>query len=828
MLAYVHQTAKELMTIIGPTLKHDLSPFSLLSAVVDARSQSPRSYYAYLLLNENQTMLSPSQMEGEHMPLVLANTFLPILSTEIDNILNNRSLLWPVAADFLYSLVESSHVPLGSFHITHTMKRNLVPEHRTSIFRPQQSLFEYLCHVGKHPVQSRWLVILFWAYPAFRWILSLIISAFLLGCAEGSVRQMGAISTNPSIHHDFTGIEFYSFKEIEERFCQTCITKHRASSQVRRAISGRTIKSARSSRTITESTRSSRAPSTVQTTAIQSQVSSPQHLGRSRASSTAHYLCPESTLTITDLEYHDNDIYSTRLHLTLTLPPSDLSLSLAELLHAMQRKAKKQGYLSLLKSSLQSIMSNTLKEQQWKLPSVTLLSVFEPFCNLCIEQDQRLCLESPSLTHLIMKRLGMSPDEGFTWKARTLSFNPDNDKMLFTVAAARYYDRFGEYLYSMDRKLAKFNLAPVILGPAFYGYRFFIDRALVVEKLGHWNTINLSKLIRTTSLDGAQSSDMTLFASSGSKTRINRQIPLEFVFMQLILTVLQQWGELKKALFDPLSDRVERALIHEFEYTVTLHALTPIEELMQSTIEMCPLLQQHMPTLVLLSNAIEALERRFFAEGVDVREKMLSIKAYILQLIENQLEIIHNDFQILLEFKYNQVQARRSIRNKANYTQSFTDLIAQPEAYAIGCLFESLLSLHLGTHNPETLSHILQEYANKITHLLKEILRAFFEYSAISAQLTLTSEVDQLIRQLSECHILCSLMSIGANSLDTDGHIANAITQQIKGLFTKLCAVLTEKGVVTRIDQIEYLRALKRSHMIHKQLLIRLEHIETL
>lgn len=236
--------------------------------------------------------------------------------------------------------------------------------------------------------------------------------------------------------------------------------------------------------------------------------------------------------------------------------------------------------------------------------------------------------ESPSLTHLIMKRLGMSPDEGFTWKARTLSFNPDNDKMLFTVAAARYYDRFGEYLYAMDRKLAKFNLAPVILGPAFYGYRFFIDRTLIVEKLGHWNTINLSKLIRTTSLDGAQSSDMTLFASSGSKTRINRQIPLEFVFMQLILTVLQQWGELKKALFDPLSDRVERALIHEFEYTVTLHALTPIEELIQSTIEMCPLLQQHMPTLVLLSNAIEALERRFFAE-----EWMLEKSCFLSRLI---------------------------------------------------------------------------------------------------------------------------------------------------------------------------------------------------
>lgn len=153
-------------------------------------------------------------------------------------------------------------------------------------------------------------------------------------------------------------------------------------------------------------------------------------------------------------------------------------------------------------------------------------------------------------------------------------------------------------------------------------------------------------------------------------------------------------------------------------------------------------------------------------------------------------------------------------------------MIAQPEAYAMGCLFETILSLQLGV-GLETSDPILHEYINRIIHLLKQTLNAFFEYSRMSAQLTLSSEIDQIIRQLSECHILCTLMSVSAAYSDTDGYIATAVKQRTRDLFAKLCTVLAEKGVTAKADQLEYLRALKRSHMIHKQLLIKLENIDT-
>ncbi|EFO63999.1 Hypothetical protein GLP15_3888 [Giardia lamblia P15] len=826
MLASIRQTAEELLNLVGSTIKDDLDSLSLLDAVVDAQTQSPRSFYAYLLLNEKCDMIVPLRADNEYMPPVLATILLSTLSKEIDEILDDTSFLWPVAVDFLYSFVESCHVPLGIFHTNYRARNKSSLERRTSLFKSQQSLVEYLHQVRSHRVQSRWFLILFQTCSTFRWILGMIISAFLLGSAEESVHQMGAISNNPSIHYDFTGIEFYSFKELEERFCQTCITKHRASSQARRAKSRRNIRSTKCSQTLVEAAQVSRASSAAQTPAAKSRANSPQPLERSRANSTAPQLCLDSSFTTTDLECNENQIYSTRLQLTLTPQPSDLSLSLAELLHALERKAKKQGYLSILKSGFQSILSSAPREQQWRLPPITLLSVFEPFCNLCMDGEQRPYSESLNLTYLTMKRLEIQSEECWTWKARTLNFNPDCDKVLLTMAATRYYDRFGEYLYAMDRKLAKFNLAPVLLGPVFYGYKFFIDRSLIVEKLKHWNTITLSKLLKTTSIDGIQSSDMALFASSGSKKRIHRQVPLEFVPLQLLLTVLQQWTELKGVLFDSLSTGVEKAFIQEFEHTIILHTFTPIEDFIRSAIEMCPLLQQHIPTLVLLSNALEVLEQRFLTYGVDARESMLSIKVYILKLIETQLEVIYNDFQLLLKFKYNQLHSRHVFRNKTNHSQSFTDLIAQPEAYSVGCLFETILSLQLSVNLKESNS-ILYEYSNRIIHLLKQTLNAFFEYGSMSAQLILSSEVDQLVRQLSECHILCTLMNIGTNYLDTAGHIATAVKQRTRNLFAKLCTVLIEKGVTTKADQLEYLRTLKRSHMIHKQLLIKLEHIDT-
>lgn len=826
MLTSVRQAAEELLNLVEPTIKDSLDSFSLLDTVVDAQTQSPRSFYAYLLLNEKCDLTVPLKADNEYMPPVLANILFSTLSKEIDEILDDTSFLWPVAVDFLHSFVESCQIPLGIFQINHRARHGSSLERHTSLFKSQQSLSEYLHRVRSHSVQSRWFLILFQTCSTFRWILGMIISAFLLGSAEESVHHMGAISNNPSIHCDFTGIEFYSFKELEERFCQTCITKHRASSQARRAMSRRAARSARCSQTLIESARVSRAQSTVQTPAVKSRASSPQSLERSRANSVARQLCPDSSFTTNDLECNENQIYSTRLQLTLTPQPSDLSLSLAELLHALERKAKKQGYLSILKSGFQSILSSAPREQQWKLPPITLFSVFEPFCNLCMDGEQRPYSESSHLTYLIMKRLEIQSEECWTWKARTLNFNPDCDKVLLTMAATRYYDRFGEYLYAMDRKLAKFNLAPALLGPVFYGYRFFIDRSLIVEKLRHWNTINLSKLIKTTNIDGTQSSDMALFASSGSKKRVHRQVPLEFVFLQLLLTVFQQWKELKSALFDSLSTGAEKAFIQEFEHAILLHTLTPIEAFIRSAIEMCPLLQQHIPTLVLLSNAIEALEQRFLSHGVAVREGMLSIKAYILELIEAQLEAIYGDFQVLLKLKYNQIHSRHGIRNKTNHAQSFIDMIAQPEAYAMGCLFETILSLQLGV-GLETSDPILHEYINRIIHLLKQTLNAFFEYSRMSAQLTLSSEIDQIIRQLSECHILCTLMSMSATYLDTDGYIATAVKQRTRDLFAKLCTVLAEKGVTAKADQLEYLRALKRSHMIHKQLLIKLENIDT-
>lgn len=826
MLTCVRQTAEELLALVEPAIKDDLRSLSLIDTIVDARRQSLKSLYAYLQLNENHTIPTSLKADNEYMPSALADALLSIVAEETDSILDDRSILWSVAVDFLYSLVESSHVPLGIFHSSHiTHQGTAAPEHRASLFRPQKSLLGYFCQVRNHSVQSRWFHMLFQTCHAFRWLLGLIISSFLLSSAEESVRQMGQISTNPSIHFDFTGIEFYSFKEIEERFCQTCITKHRASSQARRAMSGRSVKSARISRTAAKSTRSSRAPSVSQPTAEKSCVSSPREMSKTRAGSTAGSLYQDSILTTADLEYNDNDIRSIKLQLRLALQPSDLSLSLTELLCAMQRRAKKQGYLSMLKSSLQSMMSSAPKEQEWRLPPVTLLSIFEPLCNLCICGVQHPPSDAPGLTCLIMKRLEIHPNEGCTWKARTLNFNSDCDKMLFTISATRYYNMFGEYLYAMDRKLAKFNLAPIMLVPAFYGYRFFIDRALIVEKLGHWNTINLSKLMRTANLDIVQSSDTVLFASSGSKIRINRQVPVEFVFLQLILTVLQRWGELKSALFNNLSEGVERVFIQELEHAIFLYVLTPIENFMRSTIEACPLLQQHIPTLVLLSNAVEALEQRFLVQGTDVKDSILSIRAYTLELIGAQLEIIHGDFQILLEVKYNQVHASCGIKSRTTRIPSLADLSAQPEAYAIGCLFETILSLQLDRHNQKILNPILQEHVNKITSILQEILKVFFEYIDISAQITLGSEVDQLIRQLSECHILQTLMCTGSTPLDTTGQIASTIKLQIKDLFTRLCAALTKKGVTARADQMEYLCSLKRSHMIHKQLLVRLEHI---
>lgn len=826
MLAGVRQTAENLLALIEPAIKDDLNSLSLIDIVVDARSQSPKSLYVYLKLNENHTIPTSFSEGNVYMSPVLASALLPILSHEIDNILDNTLILWPVAVDFLYSLIESSNTPLSIFFSSHLTRQCITTECRASLFRPQKSFLDYICQIRSHSVQRRWFLVLFQTYSTFRWILGLIISAFLLSSAEESVRQMGPISSNPSIHLDFTGIDFYSFKEIEERFCQTCITKHRASSQARRAISGRSIKSTRSSRTVTKSTRSSRAPSITQATLEKSRVSSPGKLSKSRADSTTHSLYQDSILTTADLEYNDNDAYSTtKLQLTLALQPSDLSLSLAELLYTMQRKVKKQGYLSLLKSGLQSMIYSAPKEQQWKLPPVTLLSVFEPFCNLCTDSLQQSTSDAPSLTYLIMKRLELQIDDGCTWKARTLNFHSDCDRTLFTIAAAKYYNRFGEYLYTMDRKLAKFSLAPVLLGPAFYGYQFFIDRALIVEKLCHWNTINLSKLIKTANLDGGHSNDMILFASSGSKMHINRQVPIEFVFLQLILTALHRWKELKNVLFDNLSERVERVFILELEHAIISHTLRPIEDFIRSTIETCPLLQQHIPTLVLLINSVETLEQRFLAQEVDVKDSMLSIKAYVLELIHTQLEIIHGDFQILLEFRYNQLH-NHGAKSRVTRTPPLVDLIAQPEAYAIGCLFETMLSLQIDKYSLKTSNPILHEYINKITGILQEIIKDFFQYINIFAQSTLLSEVDQLARQLSECHILLTLMTTGGTHSDISGQIINTIRLQIKNLFIRLCGVLAEKGVTEKADQITYIYSLKRSHMIHKQLLVKLEQIE--
>lgn len=115
MLTSVRQAAEELLNLVEPTIKDSLDSFSLLDTVVDAQTQSPRSFYAYLLLNEKCDLTVPLKADNEYMPPVLANILFSTLSKEIDEILDDTSFLWPVAVDFLHSFVESCQIPLGIF-----------------------------------------------------------------------------------------------------------------------------------------------------------------------------------------------------------------------------------------------------------------------------------------------------------------------------------------------------------------------------------------------------------------------------------------------------------------------------------------------------------------------------------------------------------------------------------------------------------------------------------------------------------------------------------------------------------------------------------------
>lgn len=100
MLTSVRQAAEELLNLVEPTIKDSLDSFSLLDTVVDAQTQSPRSFYAYLLLNEKCDLTVPLKADNEYMPPVLANILFSTLSKEIDEILMTRRSSGPLLSTF--------------------------------------------------------------------------------------------------------------------------------------------------------------------------------------------------------------------------------------------------------------------------------------------------------------------------------------------------------------------------------------------------------------------------------------------------------------------------------------------------------------------------------------------------------------------------------------------------------------------------------------------------------------------------------------------------------------------------------------------------------
>ncbi|TNJ28753.1 hypothetical protein GMRT_13776 [Giardia muris] len=451
----------------------------------------------------------------------------------------------------LWVLVLSSEVPLGnSKGLNHKTRRqaDLLEPDLPSFLKRYSTLAETVHHMVQvdglpvllnhilHQDTAGHIELVFFAYYSS-----------LLDLALFDLPQ--TLSPEPTIHYNTLGLLFFSFDELEARFCHGCVRRHRAASR---------------SRTANSRSASARPHS------------------RSCSQSHGH----QAPTFVTSSEHsHAHPHTHVDVSLTYQLKRSDLTDSIEKLFTSFLGRGK-SGIGTFYRTVISSITGRQ-QEPNRRNPELSSFPFPLPLISVCegysvtgngYEGPMTTC---PAMSRLLLEDIGLS-DDG--WKARRLRYDVSQDYIEFVQAAEPLYTLFGEFLRGMDHKAARHNMGPCALVACFFCYEFGLDRVGIVEDLAHDGTLTETRFFE--------------YCHIPAEVRYRAQAPLEFALLRAMSSTLS----LSTFTDTPFHDSAKRG----HERTIEL-----MVDFIKTAIYGSIVTQAHVPTLVLLHNSLFALELHY-------------------------------------------------------------------------------------------------------------------------------------------------------------------------------------------------------------------------